>query len=128
AALDYAARYAEERVQFGQPIARFQGMRFKIADMATRLEAARHLVYRAASLVDERAPEAPAVASMAKLFASDTTMYVATEAVQILGGHGYTRDHPVERYFREAKLCQIGEGTNEVLRLLISRHVRDGSR
>lgn len=128
AALDYAARYAEERVQFGQPIARFQGMRFKIADMATRVEAARHLVYRAASLVDERAPQAPAVASMAKLFASDTTVYVATEAVQILGGHGYTRDHPVERYFREAKLCQIGEGTNEVLRLLISRHVRDGLR
>lgn len=123
AALDYAAKYAQARTQFGQPISKFQAIRFKLADMATQIEAARHLVYRAAVLVEAQAPDAPAIASMAKLFASDTAMSVATEAVQILGGHGYTKEYPVERFFREAKLLQIGEGTNEIQRILISRHV-----
>ena len=125
AALDYAAKYAQERRQFGQAIGRFQGIRFKLADMATKIEAARHLVYRVSTLVDQAAPEAPSIASMAKLFASDIAMEVTMDAVQILGGHGYTVDHPVERYFREAKLLQIGEGSNEVQRLIISRYVRD---
>lgn len=123
AALDYAAKYAQMRIQFGQPIAKFQAIRFKIADMATQIEAARHLVYRSAVLVEQQAADAPAVASMAKLFASDVAMFVATEAMQILGGHGYTKEYPIERLFREAKLLQIGEGTNEIQRLLISRHV-----
>lgn len=123
AGLSYAVRYAHQREQFGRRIETFQGIRFKFADIATQVEAARQLCYVAAAAVDAGQANAPALASMAKMFASDTAMNATTEAVQILGGHGFTTDHPVERYFREAKLMQIGEGTNEIQRLIVSRHV-----
>jgi alkylation response protein AidB-like acyl-CoA dehydrogenase len=125
AALDYASRYAHERKQFGASLDSLQAIRFKLAEMATEIEAARQLTYRSAVVVDSRAPDAPSFAGMAKLFASEMAMRVTTEALQILGGHGYTKDHPVERYFREAKLTTIGDGSSEVLKLIISRTVRD---
>jgi alkylation response protein AidB-like acyl-CoA dehydrogenase len=120
-ALDYAIGYAKERQQFGQPIASFQGLQFMLADMATQIEAARHLVYLAATKVDERAPDLTKVAAMAKLFASDAAMKVTTDAVQILGGYGYIQDYPVERMMRDAKITQIYEGTNQIQRVVISR-------
>src|SRR5207253_7450508 len=95
AALDAAVAYAKERQQFGQPIASFQGLQFMLADMATQIEAARHLVYLAATKVDEGAPDLTKIAAMAKLFASDTAMKVTTDAVQVLGGYGYIKDYPV---------------------------------
>ena len=122
-ALEYAVGYAKERQQFGQPIASFQGLQFMLADMATQIEAARHLVYLAATKVDERAPDMTKVAAMAKLFASDTAMKVTTDAVQILGGYGYIKDYPVERMMRDAKITQIYEGTNQIQRVVISRHL-----
>lgn len=122
AALQHATDYAKERVQFGKPIAHQQGVGFKLADMATTVEGARLLTYRAANL---RAAGKPAgkEASMAKLFASQTAMDVATEAVQILGGYGYTKDYPVERFFRDAKVCEIYEGTSEIQRVVIGKHL-----
>lgn len=122
AALEAATTYAKERVQFGKPVAMQQGVGFKLADMATNTEAARLLVYRAAAL---RASGAPCgkEASMAKLFASQTAMQNAIDAVQIFGGYGYTKDYPVERYFRDAKVTQIYEGTSEIQRLVISKHL-----
>jgi alkylation response protein AidB-like acyl-CoA dehydrogenase len=120
-ALDYAIGYAKERQQFGQPIASFQGIQFMLADMATQIEASRHLVYLAATKVDEHAPDLTKVAAMAKLFASDTAMKVTTDAVQILGGYGYIQDYPVERMMRDAKITQIYEGTNQIQRVVISR-------
>ena len=120
AALDYACAYAQERHQFGQALSRHQGIRFKIADMQTSIEGARCLTYRAATLVDEDADDAPVAAAMAKLQAADVAMSVTSEALQIMGGYGYTRDHPLERYYREAKLFQIGEGSSEILRQVIS--------
>ncbi|MBJ7600713.1 MAG: acyl-CoA dehydrogenase [Candidatus Nephthysia bennettiae] len=120
-ALDYAVRYAKERRQFGQPVAAFQGIQFMLADMATQIEAARHLVYLAATKVDEHAPDLTKVAAMAKLFASDTAMHVTTDAVQVLGGYGYIRDYPVERMMRDAKITQIYEGTNQIQRVVIGR-------
>jgi alkylation response protein AidB-like acyl-CoA dehydrogenase len=120
-ALDYAVGYAKERRQFGQPIAAFQGIQFMLADMATQIEAARHLVYLAATKVDEKAPDLTKVAAMAKLFASDMAMRVTTDAVQVLGGYGYIRDYPVERMMRDAKITQIYEGTNQIQRVVISR-------
>src|SRR5438309_5780504 len=120
-ALDYAIGYAKERQQFGQPIASFQGLQFMLADMATQVEAARHLVYLAATKVDVRAPDLTKVAAMAKLFASDMAMKVTTDAVQILGGYGYIQDYPVERMMRDAKITQIYEGTNQIQRVVISR-------
>ena len=120
-ALDYAIGYAKERQQFGQPIASFQGLQFMLADMATQIEAARHLVYLAATKVDERAPDLTKIAAMAKLFASDMAMKVTTDAVQILGGYGYIQDYPVERMMRDAKVTQIYEGTNQIQRVVISR-------
>jgi len=122
-ALDFAVGYAKERRQFGQPIASFQGLQFMLADMATQIEAARHLVYLAATKVDEQAPDLTKIAAMAKLFASDTAMKVTTDAVQILGGYGYIRDYPVERMMRDAKITQIYEGTNQIQRVVISRHL-----
>ena len=122
AALEAAAGYAKERVQFGKPIAANQGVGFKIADMATASEAARLLVYRAAQLRAEGKP-CGKEASMAKLFASQTAVDNAIEAVQVFGGYGYTEDYPVERYFRDAKVTQIYEGTSEIQRIVISKHL-----
>jgi len=124
-ALDAAARYATERVQFGSRIADFQGIQFMLADMATRLEAARLLVYRACAMVEAGADGTSKAAAMAKMFASDTAMSVTTDAVQVLGGAGYTRDFPVERMMRDAKVTQIYEGTNQVQRIVIARRMLD---
>ncbi|MCM3709311.1 acyl-CoA dehydrogenase [Sporosarcina luteola] len=122
AALEAATAYAKERVQFGKPIAANQGVGFKLADMATASEAARLLVYRAAQLRAEGKP-CGKEASMAKLFASQTAMDNAIEAVQIFGGYGYTEDYPVERFFRDAKVTQIYEGTSEIQRIVINKHL-----
>jgi alkylation response protein AidB-like acyl-CoA dehydrogenase len=121
-ALEESRAYAKERQAFGKPIAEHQAIAFMIADMATELSAARLLVHRAAALCDARAPFGRE-ASMAKLFASEAAMRATSKAIQIHGGYGYTRDYPVERYYRDAKLCEIGEGTSEVQRLVISRDV-----
>lgn len=119
-ALDAATNYAKDRVQFGKPIAAQQGVGFKLADMATNIEAARLLTYQAAWLESVGLPYGKESA-MSKLFAGDTAMKVTTEAVQIYGGYGYTKDYPVERYLRDAKITQIYEGTQEIQRLVISR-------
>ena len=120
AALDLAAGYARERRQFGRAIADFQGISFKLADMATAVAASRALYLAAARRRDAGVPFGPQ-AAMAKLFASDTAMKVAIEAVQVLGGYGYVEDFPAERYLREAKVLQIVEGTNQIQRLIIGR-------
>jgi alkylation response protein AidB-like acyl-CoA dehydrogenase len=120
AALDHAVAYARERRQFDRPIAEFQGVSFLLADMATQVEAARSLYLAAARLRDAGRPFG-AQAAMAKLFATDAAMRVTTDAVQVLGGAGYVADHPVERWFREAKVLEIVEGTNQVQRLVIGR-------
>lgn len=122
AALEAAANYAKERVQFGKPIVANQGVAFKLADMATAVEAARLLVYRAANLRTQGLP-CGKEASMAKLFASKTAVDVAIDAVQIFGGYGYTEDYPVERYFRDAKVTEIYEGTSEIQRIVIGKHL-----
>ncbi|MEU3031787.1 acyl-CoA dehydrogenase family protein [Streptomyces incarnatus] len=122
AALDEAVAYATGRRQFGHPIADFQGLRFMIADMATQIEAGRALYLAAARLRDAGKPFAKQ-AAMAKLHCTDTAMKVTTDAVQILGGYGYTADFPAERYMREAKVLQIVEGTNQIQRMVIARHV-----
>ncbi|NHC42779.1 acyl-CoA dehydrogenase [Bacillus sp. MM2020_1] len=119
-ALDAAVGYAKDRVQFGKPISLQQGIGFKLADMATNIEAARLLTYQAAWLESEGLPYGKESA-MSKLFAGDTAMKVTTEAVQVFGGYGYTKDYPVERYMRDAKITQIYEGTQEIQRLVISR-------
>ncbi|CEE03140.1 Acyl-CoA dehydrogenase [Caldibacillus thermoamylovorans] len=119
-ALDAAVSYAKERVQFGKPIIANQGISFKLADMATNIEAARLLTYQAAWLESAGLPYGKASA-MAKLFAGDTAMKVTTEAVQVFGGYGYTKEYPVERFMRDAKITQIYEGTQEIQRLVISR-------
>ncbi|HEX7264785.1 MAG TPA: acyl-CoA dehydrogenase family protein [Candidatus Dormibacteraeota bacterium] len=120
-AFDYAINYARERKQFDQPISSFQGIQFMFADMATQMEAARHLVYVAATKVDTKAADLTKVAAMAKLFASDMAMKVTTDCVQILGGYGYISDYPVERMMRDAKITQIYEGTNQIQRVVIAR-------
>jgi alkylation response protein AidB-like acyl-CoA dehydrogenase len=125
ASLDAALAYARDREQFGRPILEFQGVSFQLADMATRTEAARTLVLSAADRRDHGLPTGK-VAAMAKLFATDAAMTTTTDAVQVLGGAGYTTDFPVERYFREAKVLQIVEGTNQIQRLVIGRHLADG--
>ena len=121
-ALDAAVEYAKERVQFGKPIAAQQGIGFKLAEMATSVEAARLLTYQAAWLESEGLPYGKESA-MSKLFAGDTAMKVTTEAVQVFGGYGYTKDYPVERYMRDAKITQIYEGTQEIQKLVISRMI-----
>lgn len=121
-ALDAATAYAKERVQFGKPIATQQGIGFKLADMATSVEAARLLTYQAAWLESAGLPYGKESA-MSKLFAGDAAMKVTTDAVQVFGGYGYTKDYPVERYMRDAKITQIYEGTQEIQRLVISRMV-----
>jgi alkylation response protein AidB-like acyl-CoA dehydrogenase len=120
-AFDYALQYVKERRQFGQAIASFQGIQFMLADIATQIEAARHLVYRAATKVDAKAPDLTKIAAMAKLFASDMAMKVTTDCVQLLGGYGYISDYPVERMMRDAKITQIYEGTNQIQRVVIAR-------
>lgn len=122
AALEASIRYSRERRQFGTPIAQHQAIAFTIADMATRLEAARLLVYQAAWRRDRSMPYARH-ASMAKLFASETAERICHKAIQIHGGYGYTRDYPVERYYRDVRLTEIGEGTSEIQRLLIAREL-----
>jgi alkylation response protein AidB-like acyl-CoA dehydrogenase len=123
AALDAATAYARQRAQFGQPIAAFQGVQFMLADMAMQVHAARLLVHHAAALVDRDAPSTSYESSMAKCFASDAAMKVATDAVQVFGGYGYTREYPVERFMRDAKITQIYEGTNQIQRTVIAREL-----
>lgn len=121
-ALEEAVKYSKTREQFGQPIAKFQANEFKIADMATRIEASKMLLYRACWLRDN-GQKYSKEAAMAKLFASETAMWVTTQAVQLHGGYGYTKEYPVERMMRDAKITEIYEGTSEIQRLVIARHV-----
>jgi alkylation response protein AidB-like acyl-CoA dehydrogenase len=123
-AIDHAVAYAHERRQFGRPIADFQGIQFKLADMETRTAAARELLYRACAKVDRGERDMGKYSAMAKLFASDTAMAVTTDAVQVLGGYGYVSEYPVERMMRDAKITQIYEGTNEIQRVVIARAMR----
>ena len=123
-ATDYAAAYARERKQFGQPINSFQAIQFKLADMETRCAAGRELLYQACCKVDRGDPDFGKYSAMAKLFCSDTAMEVTVEAVQILGGYGFVKEYPVERMMRDAKITQIYEGTNEIQRLVIARTLR----
>jgi alkylation response protein AidB-like acyl-CoA dehydrogenase len=120
-AFDAAVDYIKERKQFGQRIADFQGIQFMVADMGMRIEAARHLVYAAAARAERNEPNLTFTSSAAKVFASDTAMSVTTDAVQLFGGAGYTRDFPVERMMRDAKITQIYEGTNQVNRMVMAR-------
>jgi butyryl-CoA dehydrogenase len=126
-ALEAATEYAQKRVQFGAPLSALQGIQFMLADMATKVEAARALVYAAARHADSGAKNMPGFSSMAKLFASDAAMEVTTDAVQILGGYGYMKDYPVEKMMRDAKITQIYEGTNQVQRLVIARELLRGA-
>lgn len=119
-ALDHAVKYSRERKQFGKPISSFQGLQFVLADMATEVEAARALTYATARMVDSGAKDIAKESAMAKLFASDVAMKVTTDAVQVLGGYGYMRDYPVEKYMRDAKITQIYEGTNQIQRSVIA--------
>ncbi|MCK4365719.1 MAG: acyl-CoA dehydrogenase family protein [Thermoplasmatales archaeon] len=121
-ALEESLEYANQRQQFGRPIGKFQAIRFMVADMATDIDAARLLVHRAAFLEDNKLPYIKE-AAMAKLFASEIAMRATNKAIQIFGGYGYIREYPVERYFRDVKLCQIGEGTSEVQRIVISKRL-----
>ncbi len=126
AAYEAARDYAKERIQFGQPIAEFQAIQWMLADMKTRIEAARLLTYQAALTKDEAQATGQRYsleASMAKLFASETAMWVATKAIQIFGGNGYSKEYPVERHFRDAKITEIYEGTSEIQRLVIARSI-----
>ncbi|CAG4920339.1 unnamed protein product [Acidithrix sp. C25] len=123
-ALDYAAQYLKSRNQFGHPIAEFQGLQFMVADMATKIEAARGLVYRACSLIDsDPENELSKIGAMAKMFASDTSMSVVVDALQLLGGYGYTTDFPMERFLRDAKITQIYEGTNQIQRVVVAKKI-----
>ena len=125
-ALDVATAYTKERQQFGKAIAEFQGVQFMLADMAMKLEAARQLVYRAAAASERQEAALPFLGAAAKCFASDAAMEITTDAVQLLGGYGYTRDYPVERMMRDAKITQIYEGTNQIQRLVMARQVLRG--
>lgn len=121
-AFEEAAKYSKIRKTFGKPISDHQAIQFKLADMATQIEAARLLIYKAANLKDQGKPYGQA-ASMAKLYSSEIACKVADEAVQILGGYGYIKDYPVEKYYRDVKLCTIGEGTSEVQRMVIAKNL-----
>jgi alkylation response protein AidB-like acyl-CoA dehydrogenase len=123
-ATDFANAYAKERIAFGKPINELQGIQFKLADMETRTAAARELLYKACAMADRGEPGLAKHSSMAKLFASDTAMWVTVEAVQVLGGYGYVTEYPVERMLRDAKITQIYEGTNEIQRVVIARAMR----
>jgi alkylation response protein AidB-like acyl-CoA dehydrogenase len=122
-ALDSATKYAKQRKQFGRPISEFQAIQFKLADMATEVEAARLLVYQAAWLANRKDVRYTRESSMAKLFASEVAVRVANECVQIHGGYGFIKDYPAEKYYRDVKLCTIGEGTSEIQRLVIARQL-----
>jgi len=124
-AFDEAVKYASERKQFGKAIASFQGIHFQLADMATEIEAGRHLMYHAAWLSQNGKPFGKE-AAIAKLFCSEMAMRTTIKAIQIHGGYGYTKDYPVERYMRDAKICEIGEGTSEIQRIVIARHLLKG--
>jgi butyryl-CoA dehydrogenase len=121
-AFEESLRYSTQRRQFGRPIAEFQGVQFQLSDMATEIEAGRHLVYHAAWLAQNGRPFGRE-AAMAKLFCSELAMRATTKAVQVHGGYGYTKEYPVERMMRDAKICEIGEGTSEVQRIVIARHL-----
>lgn len=121
-AYEASVKYAKERQQFDQPIANFQAIAFKLADMATKIEVAENLIYQAADLKNKHLPMTKESA-MAKYYASEVSVQVATDAVQIFGGYGYTKDFPVEKYYRDSKLCTIGEGTSEIQKLVISRAI-----
>jgi alkylation response protein AidB-like acyl-CoA dehydrogenase len=125
-ALDYALEYAKERQQFGKPIADFQGLQFMLADMGMKVEAARQLTYAAAGRSERNDKDLTFFGAAAKAFASDTAMQVTTDAVQVLGGYGYTREYPVERMMRDAKITQIYEGTNQVQRIVMARQLLAG--
>lgn len=125
-ALDYALGYAQERTQFGKAIADFQGLQFMLADMGMKIEAARQLVYAAAGRSERNEADLTFFGAAAKCFASDTAMQVTVDAVQVLGGYGYTRDYPVERMLRDAKITQIYEGTNQVQRIVMARQLLAG--
>ena len=125
-ALDYALGYAKEREQFGKPIADFQGLQFMLADMGMKVEAARQLTYAAAGRSERQDKDLTFFGASAKCFASDVAMEVTTNAVQVLGGYGYTRDYPVERMMRDAKITQIYEGTNQVQRIVMARQLLAG--
>ena len=125
-ALDYALGYAKERQQFGKPIADFQGLQFMLADMGMKVEAARQLTYAAAGRSERDDQDLTFFGAAAKCFASDVAMEVTTDAVQVLGGYGYTRDYPVERMMRDAKITQIYEGTNQVQRIVMARQLLAG--
>jgi len=128
-ALDFATVYAQERHQFGQPISSFQMVQQMLADMATKVESARALVYAAAKAVDLDAPSLTKYAAMCKVYATDVAMEVTTTAVQVFGGYGYMRDYPVEKYMRDAKITQIYEGTNQIQRLVVARNlIKEASR
>src|SRR5579872_2376543 len=124
-AMEAALQYSKERHQFDQPIANFQGISFKLADMATEIAAAELLTYQAADLKNRHLPVTRA-AAMAKYYASEVAVKVATAAVQIFGGYGYTKDFPVEKFYRDSKLCTIGEGTSEIQKIVIAREVLKG--
>src|SRR5437667_355047 len=121
-AYESALRYSGERQQFGKPIREFQAIQFKLADMATQIDAARLLMYRAAWMKDQ-GKKTTKESSMAKLFASEISVRVCEEAIQIQGGYGYTKDYPAEKFWRDSKLCTIGEGTSEIQRIIIAREV-----
>ncbi|GAA2802291.1 acyl-CoA dehydrogenase family protein [Kribbella solani] len=125
-ALDYALGYVQERKQFGKAIAEFQGLQFMLADMGMKIEAARQLTYAAAARSERNAPDLTYFGAAAKCFASDVAMAVTTDAVQLLGGYGYTHDYPVERMMRDAKITQIYEGTNQVQRIVMARQLLKG--
>jgi alkylation response protein AidB-like acyl-CoA dehydrogenase len=127
-AAEAATKYAQERKQFGRPIAEFEGIQFKLADMATEISAAQMLVYHAAWLADKSLSNGGGIrftreSSMAKLYASEAAVRVANEAVQVFGGYGFIKDYPAEKFYRDVKLCTIGEGTSEIQRLVIARHL-----
>ena len=127
-ALAAALTYVKERKQFGKPIAEFEGIQFKLADMVTEISAAQMLVYHAAWLADKSSANGGGMrytreSSMAKLYASEAAVRVANEAVQVFGGYGFIKDYPAEKFYRDVKLCTIGEGTSEIQRLVIARHI-----
>jgi alkylation response protein AidB-like acyl-CoA dehydrogenase len=125
-ALDYALGYVQQRKQFGKPVSDFQGLQFMIADMGMKIEAARQLTYAAAGRSERGDKDLTFFGAAAKAFASDTAMQVTTDAVQLLGGYGFTRDYPVERMMRDAKITQIYEGTNQVQRIVMARQLLAG--
>jgi alkylation response protein AidB-like acyl-CoA dehydrogenase len=125
-ALDYALGYVQQRRQFGRAVAEFQGLQFMIADMGMKVEAARQMTYAAAGRSEREDADLTFFGAAAKCFASDVAMEVTTNAVQLLGGYGFTRDYPVERMMRDAKITQIYEGTNQVQRIVVARQLLDG--